>query len=141
MFDYDLPAGRIAQRPAAHLSARHDSKLLWAKSSNGKLEFIKDEVFSLLPEILKPRDLLIFNNSKVIPARFFFLLESKEIEVLLLKQLAGGVWECLAKPMKKLTSGLEFELSELIQAKVIVDAREAAIEVKFSLDRLRSLTG
>ena len=120
MFDYDLPSGRIAQRPAAHSSARHDSKLLWAKKSiAGKLEFIKDEVYSSLPNILKPSDLLIFNNSKVIPTRFFFLLGKKEIEVLLLRNIKANTWEALARPMKKLITGLEFELSPLIKAKVV----------------------
>lgn len=114
MFHYDLPAERIAQRPAAHTAARHDSKLLWANA-----EHIRDEVFSSLPEILRPGDLLIFNNSKVIPARFFFLLGEKEVEVLLLRQIKEHTWEALARPMKKFTVGLEFYLSEAIKAKVL----------------------
>lgn len=119
MFNYDLPAERIAQRPAAHFTNRHDSKLLWAKSGPSELEFIKDKVFSDLPDILRPGDLLIFNNSKVIPTRFFLTLESKELEVLLLRQVQDNIWEALAKPMKKFRAGLEFALSSEIKAKVI----------------------
>ena len=112
MFDYTLPLGRIAQRPSS--GARHDSKLLWACSG-----FLRDSKFSELPEILKPTDLLIFNNSKVIPTRFFFMLNKKEVEVLLLRQISPKIWEALARPMKKLFAGLEFDLNGLIKAKVI----------------------
>ena len=62
-FDYDLPNSFIAQRPA---EPRDSSKLMLVDRYSGR---IQHSVFSELPKILRPTDLLVLNNSKVIPAR------------------------------------------------------------------------
>lgn len=64
-FYYDLPPELIAQHP---LSGRTDSRLLCLDGKDGRLS---DSVFSALPELLNPGDLLVFNNTRVIPARLF----------------------------------------------------------------------
>ena len=64
-FNFDLPDELIAQYP---LQKRTDSRLLCLDGNTGTLE---DRIFNSLPELLQPGDLLVFNNTKVIPARLF----------------------------------------------------------------------
>lgn len=91
LFDFDLPEELIAQSP---LKEREQCKLLVADRSNKTYE---DKKFFDILEYLKPGDVMVRNNTKVIPAR---LVGTKEdtgghCEVLLLKQLQGYAWECL----------------------------------------------
>lgn len=100
-FYYDLPKELIAQEPA---EPRDAARLLCAGRESGALEH---RIFSDLTSLLKKGDLLVVNNSKVLPAR---LLGHKEgtgalCEILLLQQSKGDVWECLAKPGKRLHVG------------------------------------
>jgi S-adenosylmethionine:tRNA ribosyltransferase-isomerase len=102
-FFYHLPEELIAQKPA---DKRDESRLLVIDKENKTYE---DKVFSSILDYLKEGDVLIRNNTKVIPAR---LLGIKEItgakcELLLLKQdeKDGDVWECLTKPAKSLKVG------------------------------------
>ena len=98
-FDYHLPEEQIAYRP---LSERENSKLLLLNKQSGK---ISHRHFYELPELLKSGDLLVLNNTKVIPARLFGKKKSgKEIEVLLVEKLDGKRWSCLVKNPKE---GLE----------------------------------
>ena len=99
-FDYDLPKELIAQTP---LLKRDESKLLVLDKETGKVEHKK---FYDIIDYLNPGDALVINDTKVIPAR---IIGEKEdtgavIELLLLKDL-GDVWECLAKPQKRLKVG------------------------------------
>ena len=144
MFNYNLPPEKIAQRP---IQGRHNSKLLWARAKDRDLEFIKDEVFLSFPSILNKNDLLVFNNSRVIPARFFCSLnnnEGKELEVLLLREdsVGSSVWQALAKPMKKFKTDLEFSLAENILAKVIgrtEDQNRLLLELSSPIDLLEAI--
>lgn len=95
-FDYELPEEKIAYRP---LKDRQSSKLLVLRRQNQSLE---DRHFYDLPELLHPGDVLVFNNTKVIPGRIFGRRESgAETEVLLLERLSGNKWSCLAKKPKE----------------------------------------
>jgi S-adenosylmethionine:tRNA ribosyltransferase-isomerase len=90
-FDYDLPASSIAQTPAA---PRDSSRLLVLDRAGGTL---RHHVFRELPSFLRPEDLLVLNETRVIPAR---LMAHKQpgggrAEVLLLKRLAPQIWEAL----------------------------------------------
>ncbi|MCI2046695.1 MAG: tRNA preQ1(34) S-adenosylmethionine ribosyltransferase-isomerase QueA [Faecalibacterium sp.] len=100
-FWYDLPKDRIAQEPA---NPRDSARLMVL---DRKDDSIRHAVFHDLPQFLKPGDLLIVNNSKVLPAR---IVGTKQptgavCELLLLRQVKGDQWECLAKPGKRMQPG------------------------------------
>lgn len=90
-FDYDLPAELIAQTP---LSDRSSSRMMVIHKNNGSIEH---RSFSSLPEYLRAGDVLVRNNTRVIPARLFGVKEitGAHVEVLLLKQEENDIWECL----------------------------------------------
>ncbi|MDR2006842.1 MAG: tRNA preQ1(34) S-adenosylmethionine ribosyltransferase-isomerase QueA [Acidaminococcales bacterium] len=99
-FDYYLPADRIAQTPA---NPRDHSRLLVLGRQTGAFEHRR---FYDLTDYLKNTDILVFNNTKVIPARLFGRKSTgARIEVLLLRRLADGEWEILARPGKKAKPG------------------------------------
>ena len=80
---------------------------------------MEDRVFSDLPEYLKQGDVLVINNSKVIPARLFGQKASgAHIEILLLKQLGVKQWECLVRPGKRLKPGTQVTIGEMLTAVV-----------------------
>jgi S-adenosylmethionine:tRNA ribosyltransferase-isomerase len=100
-YDYELYPDLIAQTP---LKNRSDSKLLVLDKDSGEM---RDEVFRNIIEYLHEGDVLVLNDTKVIPAR---LIGSKEdtnavIEILLLKNVEGDNWEALARPSKRLHVG------------------------------------
>jgi len=109
-FDYDLPKKFIAQRPA---SPRDSSKLLVYSRSTLRVEHRK---FSDLPDLLRPGDVLVLNESKVIPAR----LETTEgREVFLAKEIKPKVWECLVRGGKHFQVGSTFEIAKQFTGEVL----------------------
>ena len=96
-FDYFLPEDLIAQTP---LETRSNSKLMILKT-NGE---VSHKNFYNIVDYLNPGDALVINDTKVIPARLIGLKEvtNAVIELLLLKDLGNNIWECLAKPQKRL---------------------------------------
>lgn len=100
-FDYELPKELIAQTP---LKDRSSSKLLIMNKNDGK---IKHEIFSNIINYLNSGDVLVLNDTKVIPARLIGEKEDTKaiIEILLLKDLGNDTWECLARPGKRLKIG------------------------------------
>ena len=97
-FDYDLPQELIAQTP---LKNRSDSKLMVLNKDNGD---IKHDYFYNITNYFNKGDVLILNDTKVIPARLIGEKEDTKahIELLLLNDLGNDTWECLAKPQKRL---------------------------------------
>lgn len=97
-FDYNLPEELIAQTP---IKNRSESKLMILDKKTGKT---KDEVFKNIINYLNKGDVLVLNDTKVIPARLIGEKEDTKavIELLLLKDLGDNIWECLAKPQKRL---------------------------------------
>jgi len=99
LFNYHLPEELIAQSPA---QVRDECRLLCINKKNKSYE---DKIFKDIIDYLKPGDVIVRNNTKVLPARIFGIKEGTgaRVEILLLKQLEGDVWECLAgnaKPIK-----------------------------------------
>ena len=96
-FDYYLPENLIAQTP---LPNRSDSKLLIMDRDTGN---IKHDTFKNIINYLDINDVLVFNDTKVIPARLIGeKIDTKAvIEVLLLKEIESDVWECITKPAKR----------------------------------------
>ena len=99
LFDFDLPVELIAQSPA---SKRDESRLLVIDKNKKTYE---DKIFHDILDYLKPGDVLVRNNTKVLPARIFGEKEGTHahVEILLLRQIKGDIWECLAgnaRPIK-----------------------------------------
>ena len=101
LFDFDLPEELIAQSPA---TKRDESRLLVLNKTNKTYE---DKHFYDIISYFKKGDVLVRNNTKVIPARLFGIKEetNAKVEVLLLKQLEGDVWECLTGNAKVIKIG------------------------------------
>ena len=130
-YDYDLPQKFIAQTP---LQNRSDSKLLLLNKDNGN---IKEDVFKNIGKYLKKGDVLVLNDTKVIPARLIGQKEETKavIELLLLKDVEGDIWECLAKPGKRLHVGTIISFGNgLLKAKVIEKKDEGIVHVKLIYD-------
>lgn len=102
-YDYELPPDRIAQHPA---SPRDSSRLLWLQRSGGAL---RDVSFTGLPELLEPGDLLVLNNTRVLPAR----LHCDRGEVLLVREVQNpGCWDALVFPGKHFKPGETIDFAE-----------------------------
>lgn len=103
LFDFELPEHLIAQTPLAERTA---SRLLALNKQTGE---IAHRSFTDLAEYLKAGDVLVLNNTRVIPARLTGMKRDTgaKIELLLLKQLEGDRWEALAKPAKRMKVGAE----------------------------------
>lgn len=130
-FDYELPKELIAQTP---LDVRDSSRLLVMDKKTGEL---KHEHFNNIIDYLHKGDVLVLNDTKVIPARLIGVKEETGavIEILLLKDLSDNKWECLSKPAKRLKVGtiVSFGNGEL-KAKVIEKFDEGLTHVELIYD-------
>ena len=130
-YNYDLPEKFIAQVP---LKNRSDSKLLLLDKENGN---IKEEIFKNIVNYLKKGDVLVLNDTKVIPARIIGeKIDTKAvIELLLLKDVEGDIWEGLARPGKRLHVGTIITFgNDLLKAEVIEKLDEGIVHVKLIYD-------
>lgn len=99
-FDYDLPQELIAQAP---LEKRDRSRLLVLNRATRE---ISHRVFANIVDYLSPGDVLVLNETRVIPGRLFCRRPSGgKVEVLLLKELGKDTWECLVRPGRKVRTG------------------------------------
>lgn len=128
-FDFELPPTRIAQTGA---EPRDSSKLLIVRKHAAALEH---RVFADLLEYLRPGDVMVFNQTRVIPARLTAHKPSGgEVEVLLLRELEHCVWSAFLKPAKRVQVGssLEFGANITATAERIFD--DGARVLRFSTD-------
>lgn len=125
-FDYNLPPELIAQTP---IDKRDNSRLMILNKESGD---IKHEYFHDIIKELKAGDVLVLNDTKVIPARLIGkkLDTNAVIELLLLKDIGSDVWECLSKPAKRLHIGTKIIFSDKLQAEVIKKETEGIVHVK-----------
>src|SRR6476659_2113328 len=106
--DYELPAELIAQHPPER---RDDSRLLVYERESGE---VRHRRFSELPEELAPEELVVVNDTRVLPARI--RIERPRGEVLLLERTGDdGVWEGLARPTRRLRAGVRYGPVELLE--------------------------
>lgn len=124
---YELPEEQIAQTP---IEPRDHSRLL---CYNRKTEKIEHKHFYDIINFLKPGDVLVVNNSKVLPARLygFKAKTGAKIEILLQKRLDLKNWEVIARPQKRLDVGTEIVFNENIKCFVTKIGDYGACEVKF----------
>lgn len=125
-FDYTLPAERIAQHPAP----RGTSRLLVLDNRGAR----RHQRITDLPNLLEPGDLLVVNDTRVIPARLFARRGATggRVELLLLEKLDERDWECLARPGRRLRPGLELDFDDRLRAEVVNRAEGGRIVLRFS---------
>lgn len=114
-FDYELPEELIAQTP---LEKRDSSRLLILDKKTGDIEH---KHFSDIIDYLEKDDILVLNNTKVLPARLIGEKEETKavIEILLLKNIKNDIWECLVKPARRIKVGTIVSFGDgLIKSKV-----------------------
>ncbi|MFA5842415.1 MAG: tRNA preQ1(34) S-adenosylmethionine ribosyltransferase-isomerase QueA [Candidatus Gracilibacteria bacterium] len=122
-FNYALPKELIAQTP---LPMRSDARLMVLDQ---KKQTITHRHIRDLPEILTPNDVLVFNETKVFPARVKGLIDGKEVEILLHKEITPDTWECLTKPGKRFS----------LETTIIFDKNLTATVKKIQTDGSRIL--
>ena len=125
---YELPEAQIAQTPA---EPRDSSRLLVYDRARGKSE---DRIFRDIKEYLRPGDVLVINNTKVLPARLFAYTENGgRVEVLLLKRRDLNTWEVLVRPGKKAKPGVRLTVSEELSLTVLdrTETGERIVEFRF----------
>lgn len=107
-FWYDLPKELIAQEPA---DPRDSARLMVLNRAD---DSIKHEIFHDLPAHLNAGDVLVINNSKVLPARLIGdkVPTGAVCEVLLLRQAKGDTWECLARPGRRMQAGTKLKFGD-----------------------------
>lgn len=123
-FDFTLPPEQIATHP---VSPRDTARLLHVGATVGDLE-VGD-----LPGLLRAGDVLVVNNTKVIPARLTGRRGTAKVEVTLHKQDAPGLWRAFARPAKKLSPGDRIDFAADFHADVV--AKGEAGEVTLQFDR------
>lgn len=119
-FYYDLPEELIAQTP---IEPRDHSRLLVFNRKSGQIEH---KHFYDIIDYLTPNDVLVINNTRVIPARLYGVKKGTgaKVELLLLKRLNLMEYECLIRPAKKFKVGTEIDISPNLSAKVIDNIEE-----------------
>ena len=124
-FDYNLPEGLIAQTP---LEKRDASKLLVMDKVDGS---IIHETFSNITNYLRKGDVLVLNDTKVIPARLIGIKEETGavIELLLLKDLGNDTWECLSKPAKRLKIGTIVSFGDGVLKAEVIEKKDEGITI------------
>ena len=132
-FFYDLPAELIAQHP---MEKRDTSRLMVLDREKGTVEH--RHFFDLL-DYLRPDDVLVINDSKVIPARLYGHVEGREeagVELLLLRQRELDTWECLVKPGKRARVGMRVVFGDgMLCGEVLELVEEGNRIIRFDYDR------
>ena len=126
---YNLPEELIAQTPA---EPRDASRLLVYHKDSGDIEH---KIFRDVVDYLHEGDVLVINNTRVLPARLYGKKDTGAmIEVLLLKRINLNTWETLAKPGKRLKEGTIITFSEELKGKVISDTDFGGKVIEFEFD-------
>ena len=125
-FDYELPSELIAQTP---IKTRDQSRLMVLDKKTG--EYTHKHFYDIINELHKG-DVLVLNDTKVIPARLIGIKEETGavIELLLLKDLGNNIWECLSRPAKRLKVGTTIIFSDKLKAEVVAKKDEGLVHVK-----------
>lgn len=127
--DFELPDELIAERPLENRSA---SRMLLVDRS---ADTFQDQAFSMLPDFLRPGDLLVLNNTRVFPARLFGKTQTgANIEIFLIESIGNNAWKALARPGKRLKIGSDVLIGENFSASVKERLEDGIIIFEFSYD-------
>lgn len=129
-FDFDLPEDLIAQTP---LLKRDYSRLLVLDRVSGEIEH---KHFYDIVDLLDSNDVLVLNNTKVMPARIIGIKEETNavIELLMLKDEGDFTYECLVKPAKRIKVGTIVKFSEKLSAQCVSKGDDGIANFKFVFD-------
>lgn len=136
-FAYDLPKERIAQTP---IEPRDHSRLLVLNREDGSLTH---KHFYDILDYLDPKDVLVINDSRVIPARIWGKKvnedggEGADCEVLLLRQHEQNVWEALVRPGRRLKVGARINFSDMLEGEIVEIVEDGNRILRFSFDTAR----
>jgi len=137
-FDYTLPTGLIAQSPAG---PRDHSRLMLLNRESGSIEHRR---FFEIVDYLRDGDVMVFNDSRVIPARLKGRRAGSggKVELLLLRRTDNNVWEALARPARRLQIGAEVQISDGGILAVVIGVGDGGIRsVRFSDESLLLAAG
>lgn len=126
-FNYELPEELIAQQP---VEPRDQSRLLVLDRATGSVEH---KHFYNLPQLLQPGDTLVFNDTRVIPARLFGMKQATggKVEVFLLNRTTKDTWEVLVKPGKRARPGTIIEFGGSLCGQVLADTDFGGRMIRF----------
>lgn len=128
-FDYELPENLIAQEPSLK---REASRMLHVDRRGG---MISDDVFANFPTYLVPGDVVVINNTKVIPARLLGRSESgARVEIFLVRELADSTWEALARPARRLPVGKRVDFSSELAGIIAEKLDDGRVAIKFEFE-------
>ena len=125
-FDYDLPRSMIAQRPAM---PRESARLLEVRADG-----LIDRVIRDLPSLLERGDLLVFNDTKVVPTRIKGRRGAVRVEATLHRRIGQAIWRVFAKPGRRLRLGDEVEFDGGITAIVVEKLETGEVTLAFGMD-------
>jgi S-adenosylmethionine:tRNA ribosyltransferase-isomerase len=123
-FDFAVPRELIADRPA---EPREAARLLVLPAAGGLL----DRQIADLPELVRPGDLLVVNDTKVIPARLVGRRGGATIEITLAHDLGGGAWQAYAKGARRLRTGDHIDFAADFSAEIVDMGPDGAVTLRF----------
>ena len=126
-FDFDLPRELIASHPC---EPRDAARLLFIPSAGG----FEDRQITDLPILLRPGDLLVFNDTKVLPVRLIGRRGEAVIEITLYRDLGGGMWRAFAKGARRLRAGDRIVFAEEFEASVAQKHPEGDVTLRFDVE-------
>lgn len=125
LFDFDLPRNRVAERPA---TPRDAARLLHVGG-----DVLADRVVRDLPQLLRPDDLMVFNDTRVIPARLKGKRGLAGVELTLHEPVGPEVWKAFARPAKKLRPGDRVEFAPGFAATIAAKGEAGEVTLRFDL--------
>lgn len=136
-FSYELPEQLIAQRP---VYPPESARMLVVERATGT---IAHRTFADLPALLGASDHLVFNDTRVLPARLFGALPGRpesSVELLLLRDEGGGRWECIGRPLRKIRAAKGVVFSPTLRADLVASPSDERIVVQFHTSSAAPLT-
>ena len=129
-FDYDLPAELIAQSP---LPERDASRMLVLDRNTQRWT---DSTFQSFTDYLRPEDVVVINNTRVIPARLIGRRRGTDgrVEVFLIRKLKDDTWEALLRPGARLKKGAIVDFGQRLSAEIVDDPGQELRHVRFIYD-------
>lgn len=126
-FDFDLPAELIAQRP---LACRDDSRMMVVSREDGRIFHCR---FKEFPNHLNQDDVLVLNDTKVIPAKAWGKRGGASVEFLFIREKTTGLWDVLCKPAKRVHTGDKIVFPAGLEAEVAETGDEGRRTLKFPI--------